>query len=284
MRAPVNQLRILLSSLLLAPLRFSPYRKRAIFHLKREQYEALSLEVPLGNSMVCPVTDESFWFSFSEVFVNGEYVEVFKQIPLPSRWLDLGCHAGYFSLYTAWLRQKAGFSDLGRAFLVDGDSRLQSAVDCISKRNPAITGFQFATGVISSGDGVCTFVQREYMSSSKEGLGEEKGRRTQTPILSEAMLLQRFPGPFDLLKVDIEGGEYDLFTSYQAVLSQTRHLVLEWHSWHSGGGGEEQLKQAAKEAGFEMIAVIGESRSVDPDGKQTCGVWLLENRLPAVQS
>ena len=42
---------------------------------------------------------------------------------------------------------------------------------------------------------------------------------------------------FDLIKCDLEGSEWDFIIHYSSLLKNSKFLVMEWHSWHSGDGG-----------------------------------------------
>src|SRR6186713_1284062 len=74
-------------------------RKRVAFALRQSYYEAFEIRVPLVAGLTAPVVSQEAWLSFSEIFLQGEYAAVWRAVPLPDRWIDLGCHAGYFSLY-----------------------------------------------------------------------------------------------------------------------------------------------------------------------------------------
>ena len=55
---------------------------------------------------------------------------------------------------------------------------------------------------------------------------------------------------------------------YGKLIKQTKYLLLEWHSWHNGGGGKEQIHDRLNELNFNVrketkeIRVEGEERSV----------------------
>jgi hypothetical protein len=58
------------------------------------------------------------------------------------------------------------------------------------------------------------------------------------------------------VKIDIEGGEYDFLLAYSEVLASTNFLLIEWHGWHSGGGGEAQIRAMAEERGFLFVSEV----------------------------
>ena len=74
--------------------------------------------------------------------------------------------------------------------------------------------------------------------------------------------MRLLPPPYDLVKIDIEGAEADFLRAYPKVLSATRHLLMEWHSWHTGGGGPEQLWRSGARDGFRRQG--GDQRVASP--------------------
>ncbi|WP_218081034.1 FkbM family methyltransferase [Anthocerotibacter panamensis] len=250
-------------------------RRRMIFDLKHRYHADLDVTVPLGAGFTCPVYFPEAWYSFTEIFLGDEYTPVFQRVPLPQRWLDLGCHAGYFSLLVAWLRARQGLSPEIQALLVDGDSRVGPAVERLIAVNSLHTQMHFRQGLISRKPGVHYFTERGVMSSSVSELEGGAGEVKAVSTLSAADLMAALPPPYDLVKIDVEGSEYDFLLDYQPVLAQTRYLLLEWHSWHAGGGGVQQIHDLAQEQGFTLIGDVVEAHDVPVGGKtQQCGVTL----------
>ncbi|MBC7980536.1 MAG: FkbM family methyltransferase [Armatimonadetes bacterium] len=248
-----------------------------LFDLKQKYFQELELSVPLGYGLVCPLEFAEAWTSFTEIFVNDEYAPALQQICLPQRWLDLGCHAGYFSLYLVWLRARIGLDNDFRALLIDGDSRVTTAVQKLIESNRLQERLEFQMGAIATGASLKSFVERPFMSSGTVSVSPSQtdGTVRQVPTLPADQILKLLPAPYDLVKVDIEGGEYDFLMAYRPVLDQTRHLLLEWHSWHSGGGGPGQLKELLSDYGFELVLDIPTAHLAD---SAQCGVWLLTKR------
>ena len=263
----------LLKKAALMPLRFAPVRSRLAFWLNQEHYPELEIRVPLSHNLVCPIFSPEYWCSFSEIFINAEYHDAFQRIPLPNRWLDLGCHAGFFSLYVEWLRRKSGIVSKAEALLVDADRRSESAVTQINNANDL--SFRFAHGGIGANSGAMQFTERAFMASSAAAIDSSRGAVSLVPTLTAETLSASLTGPYDIIKVDIEGSEFDLVKHYEPLLKQSRYLILEWHSWHSGGGGKSQLIECARAMGFELESEIRPDHEVAA-GKQ-CGVLLLEN-------
>lgn len=255
-------------------------RRRILFELTQKHYADLDIRVPLGHGLQCPISHPEHWSSFSEIFLGGEYERAWDAMPLPTRWLDLGCYAGYFSLYVAWLRARANLHDNVMALLIDADVRARSAVEKLMSMNRLGDKFRFAHGAISRFPWEIGFAQRPFMASSvlpPGGHGNHDPVRT-VPVISAREITQQLAPPYDLTKVDIEGSEYDFLTAYREVLAETRYLLLEWHSGHDGGGGMESIKDRAKTAHFSWLAEVVPAHSVEyPGGPGTCGVLLFEN-------
>jgi FkbM family methyltransferase len=255
-----------------AALSRCPLRHRLVAVTKRNRFEDLDIWVPLGNGLRCPVISEDVWESFVEVFCRRSYAEVLAGTAWPGRWVDIGCHAGFFSLWLLWQRRLEGRPD-GAALLVDADARMQLSLDRIRAGNGLEDRLRFVHGLVSDRT-EAEFYLRDGMASSAIPLPSRRSRAVRVKAISAAEMLERFPPPYDLVKVDIEGGEYGFLRGYRPVLDAASRLLLEWHSWHPGGGGRAQLAELAAAAGFRLQRATLPA-SLQVEGKaETCGVEL----------
>ncbi|MFM5985593.1 MAG: FkbM family methyltransferase, partial [Sphaerospermopsis kisseleviana] len=239
----------------------------------------LGFQISIGNDLACPIVDQSSLYSFSEIFLEDEYKRVFEIINLPSRWLDLGCHYGFFSLYTAGLHAKVGQVAF-QALLVDADSRVRHGVDSLIRLNRLDSCFMFHHGAIASGSGQVRFLEQDVMSSSLTGMTEHFSHPSmrEVPIADESAITALMPPPYDLVKIDVEGGEYDFFSSYDQVLAGTANIVVEWHSWHRGGGGMQQIIDLAEARGFRLLKEIHPAKFCGhSDDRRMVGVLLFSS-------
>jgi FkbM family methyltransferase len=249
--------------------------RRIVFEIKQNHYADLDIAIPLGFDLSCPVTSVDHWYSFAEIFVQRVYDGVFDQIALPNRWVDLGCHAGYFSLLIAWLRVKQGLTPNFKSLLVDADPRVLAAVHRLIGLNHLENNLSFRHGAIAQLPGEQAFAMKSVMSSSLVDAELADGKVTYVQTVTEDDLLSLMPPPLDLIKVDIEGMEYELLTNYRRFLEGGKYLLIEWHSWHKGGGGANQIVQLAGEQGFKLIKETEAAHPVEMNGQShQCGVFL----------
>jgi FkbM family methyltransferase len=274
--------RQLLKTPLLALLGWPAFRRRVMFELQQRYYDEFSNMVPLGHGLQCPLTFREGWHSFAEIFVQGEYDRPFEQLPLPARWVDIGSHAGFFSLYVAWRRARAGCSDPGSALLLDADSRMAMPVGELLRVNGLTERFQFLHGMVACGEGDRAFRERAVMASSAAGIGASEGRCTSVPVVGAAEILARFPPPYDLVKIDIEGGEYDFVAAYEPVLNAATRILLEWHSWHPGGGGAVQILEELQRRGFSLTYSTAGVASPTVPGGETGLMLFVKSPTPGI--
>lgn len=257
-------LRKLLKAPLRAALRNRWIRAKIVHELEQDYFGDLRIEAPLSGGMRCPITRGGNIHSFAEIFVEGEYAPLLKQMELPRRWLDLGCHAGFFSAWLAWHWRKAGSNDFS-ALLVDADPRVAADVQALIAANGLGGQFSFAPGLIGQGSGERGFGLREAMASSAD-LGAPAEVRN-VPVLGAKRILELFPGPYDLVKVDIEGAEAEFAGNYPEVLGQARRLVLEWHSAKPEEKTREALGEQLARHGLEFQAALQAPRTRSCGGK-----------------
>jgi FkbM family methyltransferase len=275
MNHPLRRLQELLKWPLRRLLAIPALRSSVAFELRQRYFNELECKLPIGDGLACPI---QFWeasSSLGHIFFEGEYARAFDNIPLPRRWLDIGCYAGYFSLYVAWRRQLEGQVGRGEAFLVDADSRTVAAVEELLRVNQLAGKWSFHRGAIARESERPRFVERSFMTSSLESIVGDSEDIVEVPVISAADILRMFPPPYDLVKVDIEGGEYGFLLEYADILTQTKFLLIEWHAWHPGGGGESQIRSMSEERGFTFVSeVLAPIDAGHRTGAQSSGVHL----------
>ncbi|MGA3169811.1 MAG: FkbM family methyltransferase [Chthoniobacteraceae bacterium] len=248
-----------------APLRFGFIRRRVAFEL-RPWFGEYEFEIPLTEDLACPIGSWDAAHSFSEIFVSGEYDRFLDDIPLPRRWLDLGCHAGYFTLYLAWKNALAGRAKDWTALMIDADPRVEPQVSFLLKRNSLEQNATFKLGMIAPGTGEREFALRTGMGSSSDVNSAPSQSVCRVPCITAEEIAKTFPPPYDLIKIDIEGAEYDFAKSYPDLCRQAAHLLIEWHSRDREGTGESKMKDLCAANGFEYLNEIRQRREIHLDG------------------
>lgn len=167
--------------------------------------------------------------TLAEVFVEGEYAEA--SVPVDAQILDFGANAGASSVYFA-IRFPGSVI---HAYEPDG------ANYATLKRNtaafPGITTWREAA---SAFDGVVEFHEDpETGNSSSLVRRRDRQNAVDVPCTSLETALSRLPQSYaDLVKYDIEGGEFALFHSDQAF-SGIRAMIGEHH--HDLGDNSELM-------------------------------------------
>lgn len=268
-----------LNGLVQASLRWRRLREHLAFQIRQRHFDLLQIRVPLSANLVAPVLSDEAWISFSEIFLQGEYGQVFRLLPLPVRWIDLGCHAGFFSLFVEQGRRLEGRGGTPQALLVDADTRSARAIERVIALNGLQGQMRFQHGAVSAGTGTVPFSQRAFMASGVTAIDDHPGERAAVPIITPDRIVELISPPYDLVKVDIEGSEHDFIGHYRPVWSAARHLVLECHdSPHTGDAWETGADRIVASTGFERLQL--EDRPDEPE--RHAGLLVLRN--PAFDS
>jgi FkbM family methyltransferase len=260
------------------PLRFGFIRRRVAFEL-RPWFGEYEFEIPLTGGLACPIGSWDAAHSFSEIFVTNEYGSFLDEMPLPRRWLDLGCHAGYFTLYLAWKNALAGRTKEWSALMIDADPRVEPQVAWMLRRNGLEQNAMFKLGIIAAGSGEREFALRSGMGSSAGVAGEPVDMVRRVPCVTADEIAAAFPLPYDLIKIDIEGAEYDFARSYVDLCRQAAWLLIEWHSPDREGGREAELRELCAQNGFAYVKEIRGRREICIDGAwHSSGVQLYRGK------
>jgi FkbM family methyltransferase len=165
--------------------------------------------------------------------------------------VDLGANVGIFSLYAARCAPQAQIlavepfpSTFGRLVATVRDHDLEHRVTCL---NAAATG---ANGVRVMPDAPLP-TQRHALASpsfsASVGSGTHVAGKTLEAILDESQIQQA-----DLLKVDIEGSEYEVFLpTSQNVLARIHRIAMEYHG-DCAPYSKQQLFDHLRKAGFTV--------------------------------
>ena len=118
------------------------------------------------------------------------------------------------------------------------------------------------------------FFERPFMGGSLFSSSSEDGHYDVKVLTlsSEPSLKDQ---SFDLIKCDLEGAEWEFITHYSSLLKNSKFVVMEWHSWHSGEGGYPQVQNKLSELGFEIVKSSSPQKAVGRDGE--VGLFLAKN-------
>jgi FkbM family methyltransferase len=196
--------------------------------LKQHYFRDLNLRIPIGRGIFCPIHSRGNFDSFSEIFCRHEYAGLWEHLAPPQRWLDLGAHAGYFTLYVAAQHSAADSRSAWRAALVEPDPRMRDVIADGVESNGLAAQTRMLWGMLGSSDRRPRFALRESMLSS--AVDPWGGKLIDVALIDEAALMAAFPPPYDLVKVDIEGSEYDFVRGYPRICAGAKAMVIEWHA------------------------------------------------------
>jgi FkbM family methyltransferase len=198
-----------------APSRIPPKGGWSYFAKRRLRFETRlgpSLETQVGNAS--PIV---------EIFRDCAY-----DVPMDWRGIrhvvDVGGHVGAF---TAWVAARAREAQIVTFEPEQGnfdDLRMNIQRNGLSNR---VTLVNAAVGAVDGKRDLHVFPQRDASSFAEGGLGQvvevdciDLGR----------YLLEHFSEPIDVLKLDCEGAEWEIFRSLNAErLRQVRHVLVECH-------------------------------------------------------
>jgi len=251
-------------------LKITAFRRAILTHLNADYFHEFRHSIPLGNDYWAYLWENDAYDSFSEIFIKQEYSN-FIPDELLINILDLGANYGYFSL---WLQSKRP-KDKIHSTLIEPSLRCSRSLEKLVKSPRLQKRFQYLQ--LAVGDpkkSNIKFFDRPFMAGSIfESDHKDNSYHANTLKASDVFSSDR--DTFDLIKCDIEGGEWELIENYPTLLKQSKFVVMEWHSWHSGGGGFPQIEKKLTELGFQIVKSSSPQKAVGRDGE--VGLFLAKN-------
>jgi FkbM family methyltransferase len=239
-------------------------------HLRLDYFHEFHHSIPLGNNYWAHLWENDAYDSFSEIFIQKEYSDFIPDEPI-TKILDLGAHYGYFSL---WLQSNRP-QDVIHSLLVEPSQRCERSLKRLAQY-PKLGGrFAYLQAAVGNPKEDRTrFFERPFMGGSLFSSSSEDGHyEVKTLILSDEPNFKN--QSFDLIKCDLEGAEWDFLIYYSSLLKNSKFLVMEWHSWHSGDGGFAQIEKKLTGLGFQIVKSSAPLKAVGRDGE--VGLFLAKN-------
>lgn len=251
-------------------LKSSHLRKNILTNLKSKYFHELGLAFPLDNGYWAHLMENDSYNSFSEIFIQQEYQDFLPKGNL-LKIIDLGAHYGYFSL---WLQSKIG-SDAFQSLLIEPSFLCRRSLENLIAQPILSDRFKYIHGAIGkpTHDKV-NFFERPFMAGSSFELSDDENSYSVN-VLKVQEIFQALPPPYDLVKCDIEGSEWDFIRHYPEILQKSKYLLMEWHSWHNGGGALTQIIEKLQDFGFSILKCSDTTKALGREGE--VGLFLAEN-------
>ncbi|MDX1951875.1 MAG: FkbM family methyltransferase [Verrucomicrobiota bacterium] len=175
--------------------------------------------------------------SLQDVFCHPYYWQLYNWFEQPPRLIvDLGAHCAHFSML-AEVCFRVQFGEGEREYLlVEPNPDLIPVIQRNLARSGLCPNHQLKQGLVGKREGtdslwVCS---SNYLSASLQ-----QGPSTRS-VSAEYFDLEKLIGnrPVDLLKIDIEGAEYELVANYPKLFERVEKLIIEIHT-----APDTQIKQ-----------------------------------------
>jgi FkbM family methyltransferase len=219
---------------------------RAYLGLSRLEYP-FALRLRSGEQV--PIEELTDLKAFWQIFLR----RIYRVQATDRAILDLGANIGIFTLYAARFAPQAKIfsfepfpSTFSRLLATVHVHHLDSRVTCL---NYAATG---ANGTRVMPD-LPVPSQRRALALTPSPAGTKSGAKPGTQVVGktlESILEECHVPKVDLLKMDIEGSEYEvLLSTSQTALARIRRIALEYHG-DSAPYSKQQLFHHLGKAGF----------------------------------
>ncbi|CAN5450701.1 hypothetical protein BH10PLA1_BH10PLA1_21000 [soil metagenome] len=197
--------------------------------------------------------------SFNDVFCDPFYWQVYNYIDPAPKWVvDCGANCGHFALLVEkCIRARHGSSSC-RYLLIEPNPLLQDTIGRnlrSSRMAERCVVEQKLCGSSEKGSARLWVNPKNFLASSFEPAPGAKPYEVAYVDLNKI----GDGGPIDLMKVDIEGGEFELVRSNRDALRRVKTLMLELHG--SDVALHEELFSTLAEVGLRPVLPIRKDHS-----------------------
>jgi FkbM family methyltransferase len=211
----------------------------------------VTCEFNLGEQSKISLQNKYEVASFRDVFCHPFYWQVFNWLDSPPKLiLDCGAHCGHFSLLSnICLESKFGLAE-AQYVLVEPNPYLLPVLKKNLTEAGLINRVNLKQGLLGgdSGVGKLWINPKNYLAT---GLHQSEGAEPHdVPYINlEQVLGNR---PIDLMKLDIEGGEFELVRSSKAIFKNVNLLFMELHQ--ASEEMHQELLDSLNSVGLHSVA------------------------------
>jgi FkbM family methyltransferase len=212
-----------------------------------------SLTIDIGKKSIMkkkivakgPINFDPIFVNYTQFFVDGIYNQFFAGSRIRTA-IDIGANVG---LFTEWVLDR--FGNDTRVIAVEPNSSACLSFESMHAGKQNVTLDKLA--VTSTDDETIKLMinPENTLISSIEGTGDGYSDCEEIGTISLMGILKKYNmEEIDLLKIDVEGAEYDIFSSVgENDLRRFKHLLIEFHNNQGRASG---IISKIISAGFEI--------------------------------
>jgi FkbM family methyltransferase len=227
-------------------------------------YAELNFQLPSGLHF--SVRDKGSYACLNELWVQKTYDSFFSKIGKITGWVDIGCNVGFFSMALEdSQRERYGKADQRSALLIDANEQCVGATKSLLEQN-RLSNIESYHAVIGPKGETVAFHQFKHSVTSRI-MSSQKGEKIYyyktTPLVE---IIGDWKGPFDLIKVDVEGAEKYVFEQEQDQLLRFKYGLCEWHEPYTNG---KLIMEFCERNSLEVIFLKSQYPEWSPGQKDT---------------
>jgi FkbM family methyltransferase len=208
--------------------------------------------------------------SARDVFLSAHYWRLFEYLEHPPRLVvDLGAHCGHFIVVLNCIARERFGADVARYIAVEGLHGLLPSLSATLKHVGLLNQVEIVHGLVGSksGSGYLYSGDRSRLDATVRPLPNKVRRGAAVPYID---VLDRLAEGerIDVLKIDIEGAEFELLSNYPDLFARSRLIAIELHG-HAGDAP----------AFIEHLQSLGLRECSAPIVKQAERLMLFRNEL-----
>jgi FkbM family methyltransferase len=189
--------------------------------LYRRLAKFITCSLKLGNKKSISLESKHHLSSFQDVFLNPFYWECLLTLKsAPKIIVDLGANFGYFSTLTAQINNYRWPLNECRYLLVEANKNLIAPIKK-TLIDVGVHNFEIFNGLAGP------IEQKKFNNDRQNLLASKIGTEGDlTPFIDLNSVIFKDP---DIIKIDIEGAEFELFDNYFDWIASAKVIIIEFH-------------------------------------------------------
>lgn len=170
--------------------------------------------------------------------------------------IDIGAHIGYFTRLAA---RRVGKN--GRVYAFEPDTENRTLLVQNTKRFPNVAARNEA---VTDRNGTVLFYHVRGSTGCHSTIAQDDAEHIEVPATTlDAFLSSVGVGRVDVIKMDIEGGEWNALKGMEKTLENVRHLIIEYNpgALTRAGAEPERLLSTLRAKGFSIV-LLGNGREI----------------------